>query len=60
MLAVVIAVAWTVLAVGLALAICSGIRQADRRAPFTDGLIGLPEDFTVADVLGAHAPEPSL
>ena len=55
----VVALCWVVVSVGLALVIGRGIRLADRRAPFTDHLIGLPADLTVDDVLGARAAQPS-
>jgi hypothetical protein len=52
MFAVVVVAVWFTLAVGAALIISAGIRVADRRAPFTDHLAGLPQDLTVDDVLG--------
>jgi hypothetical protein len=52
---VVVVVAWSVLAVGAALAIGAGIRVADRRAPFNDHLAGLPQNLTVDDILGVRA-----
>ena len=58
MFAVVVVAAWIVLALGVALAIGGGIRLADRRAPFTDHLAGLPADLTVEHILGARAPQP--
>jgi len=59
MVVVVVALAWLLLAVGLAVVVGAVIRIADRRAPFTDHLIGLPAELTVADVLGARAAQPS-
>jgi hypothetical protein len=59
MLAVVVVAAWFVLAVGLALIVGGGIRMADRRAPFTDHLAGLPAELTVDDILGARTTQPS-
>jgi hypothetical protein len=59
MLAVVVVAAWFVLAVGAALIIGGGIRIADRRAPFTDHLAGLPAELTVDDVLGVRTVQPS-
>ena len=55
----VVLLSWAVVSVGLALTIGGGIRLADRRAPFTDHLIGLPADLTVDDVLDARAAQPS-
>lgn len=55
----VVALSWVVVSVGLACAIGRGIRLADRRAPFTDHLIGLPADLVVDDVLGARSAQPS-
>lgn len=54
MLAVVVVAVWFILAVGAALVISTGIRLADRRAPFNDHLAGLPPDLTVDDVLGVR------
>ena len=54
MFAVVVVAVWFALAVGAALIISAGIRVADRRAPFTDHLAGLPQDLTVDDVLGVR------
>jgi hypothetical protein len=59
MLAVVIVAAWFALAVGVALGIGGGIRLADRHAPVTGSLVGLPAELTVADILAARAPQPS-
>jgi hypothetical protein len=59
MLAVVVVAAWFVLAVGAALVIGGGIRIADRRAPFTDHLAGLPAELTVDDILGVRTVQPS-
>ena len=59
MVVVVVALAWLLLAGGLALVIGSGIRTADQRAPYTDHLMGLPAELTVEDVLGTRATQPS-
>jgi hypothetical protein len=59
MFAVVVVAAWIALALGVALVIGGGIRLADRRAPFTDHLAGLPQELTVNDILGARAAQPS-
>jgi hypothetical protein len=59
MLAVVIVAVWTMIAMAVALVIGGAIRMADRRAPFTDHLAGLPADLTVEDILGAGAVQPS-
>ncbi|MBB3676959.1 hypothetical protein [Modestobacter versicolor] len=59
MLAVALLAAWIVLALGVALVVGAGIRVADRRAPFTDHLAGLPAELTVDDVLGARVTQPS-
>jgi len=50
---------WLAVAIGLALLVGAGVRLADRRAPFTDHLIGLPTELTVEDVLGARTAQPS-
>lgn len=60
MIVVVIALAWLLIAIASALVIGSGIRIADRRAPFTDHLTVLPADLTVADILRGHAVEPTV
>jgi hypothetical protein len=59
MLVAVIVAAWFLLAVGVALVVGGGIRMADRQAPFTDHLAGLPAELTVEDILGARAAQPS-
>jgi hypothetical protein len=59
MLAVVIVAAWTMIAMAVALVIGATIRAADRRAPFTDHLAGLPTELTVEEILGAGAVQPS-
>jgi hypothetical protein len=59
MLVAVIAAAWFLLAVGVALVLGGGIRIAEQRAPFTDHLAGLPAELTVDDILGARAAQPS-
>ena len=59
MVLVVVAVVWLVLAVGGALVLGAGIRQAEEQAPATDHLIGLPGDLTVDDVLGVRTAQPS-
>ena len=51
--------AWFVIALGVALVLGAGIRMADRRAPFTDELAGLPVDLTVDDILVARAAQPT-
>jgi len=55
----VLSLSWAVVSVGLALTIGAGIRLADRRAPSSDHLIGLPADLTADDVLGARSAQPS-
>jgi len=60
MLAVVIVAAWFALAVGAVLVIGGGIRLADRRATSAEHLTGLPAEFTVDDILGARAAQPSI
>jgi hypothetical protein len=55
----VIALAWLLVSVVAALVVGSSIRIADRRAPGTDHLAGLPADLTVTDVLGRRAPQPT-
>lgn len=59
MVVAVIAATWFALALAVGLVIAGAIRVADRHAPFTDHLIGLPETLTVADVLGARSAQPS-
>jgi hypothetical protein len=59
MLVVVVVAAWFVLAIGVALVIGGGIGLADRHAPYTDHLAGLPADLTVDDILGARTAQPS-
>ena len=59
MVVIVVALAWLLLAGGLALVIGSGIRTADQRAPYTDHLVGLPAELTVEDVLGVRSTQPS-
>ena len=59
MVVVVIALAWLLLAGGLALVIGSGIRTANQRAAYTDHLMGLPAELTVEDVLGTRSSQPS-
>jgi hypothetical protein len=59
MLVAALIAAWIVLAIGVAVVIGCSIRMADRRAPFTDHLAGLPAELTVADILGARATQPS-
>ncbi|WP_091547876.1 hypothetical protein [Modestobacter sp. DSM 44400] len=60
MIVVVMALAWLLVAVAAALVVGSGIRMADRHAPVTDHLAGLPANLTVNDVLGRHAPQPTI
>jgi len=50
---------WLAVAIGVALLVGAAVRLADRRAPFTDHLIGLPTELTVQDVLGARTAQPS-
>jgi hypothetical protein len=57
---VVLALAWLLVAVVAALVVGGGIRIADRHAPVTDHLAGLPADLTVDDVLGRHVPQPTV
>ncbi|GAB3354356.1 hypothetical protein [Modestobacter lapidis] len=59
MIVVVLAVTWLVVAMGAALLLGGAIRIAERRAPLTDHLAGLPADLTVDDVLGRHRTVPS-
>jgi len=59
MFAVVVISLWIAVAAGVALLLGGGIRMADRRAPFTDHLIGLPTDLTVDDVLGVRTAQSS-
>ncbi len=59
MLVVMVVAAWIVLAFGAALLLGSGIRLADRRAPFNDHLAGLRGELTVDDILAARATLPS-
>ena len=54
-----IALTWVLVAVAVALLLGSAIRTADRRAPSTDHLIGLPAELTVDDVLGARTAQPT-
>ena len=60
MIVVVIALAWLLVAIPAALVLGSGIRLADRYAPVTDHLAGLPADLTVDDILRRHAPQPTV
>jgi hypothetical protein len=53
-----IATAWVALAAVAALLVGGGIRLADRRAPLTDALVGLPTDLTVADIVGRNVTQP--
>lgn len=55
----VVALSWAAVSGVVALVIGGCVRMADERAPFTDHLVGLPADLTVADVLGARSPLPS-
>lgn len=55
----VVALSWAAVSGVVALVIGGCVRMADERAPFTDHLVGLPADLTVADVLGARSPQPS-
>jgi len=60
MVTVMVVAAWFLLALGVALVVGGGIRAADRSAPVTDHLVGLPEDFTVADILAAAPKQPTV
>jgi hypothetical protein len=60
MFVAVVAAAWILLALAAALVVGGGIRVADRHAPFTDHLVGLPADLTVEDVLGARSAAPTV
>jgi hypothetical protein len=55
---VLIALAWLTVAVATSFLLAGAIRLADRRAPFTDHLAGLPAELTVADVLGPNVVQP--
>ncbi|QXG74655.1 hypothetical protein KUM42_12250 [Modestobacter sp. L9-4] len=55
MVIAVISAVWVTASAGLALVVGRGIRQADEHAPYTDHLVGLPAELTVADVLGASS-----
>jgi hypothetical protein len=57
MLAVVVVTAWVVLALCVAVVLGAGVRMADRRAPFTDHLAGLPAELTVDDILAARTSQ---
>jgi hypothetical protein len=59
MVVVVVVAAWILLALAAALVLGGAVRVADRRAPFTDHLAGLPGELTVADILGARSTAPS-
>jgi len=59
MFAVVVVLVWVALAMGVALLVGKAIGTADRRAPFTDHLIGLPADLTVDDVVGVRTAQTS-
>ena len=59
MVIAVISIVWVTASAGLALVVGRGIRQADEHAPFSDHLVGLPAELTVADVLGARTVQPS-
>ena len=59
MFVVLLVLVWIAVAVGVALLVGGAIRVADRHAPFTDHLIGLPADLTVDDVLGVRTAQPS-
>ena len=60
MVVAVIAAAWILVAPAAALVVGSAIRVADRRAPFTDHLVGLPAELTVEDILGARSAAPTV
>ena len=55
----IIALTWVLVGLGLALLLGNSIRTADRRAPFTDHLAGLPAELTVDDVLGVRTAQPT-
>jgi hypothetical protein len=55
----VIALAWLLVAVAAALVVGGSIRLADRNAPATDDLVGLPADLTVEDILGQRPVQSS-
>lgn len=59
MIVAVVALSWAAVSGVVALVVGGCIRMADDRAPFTDHLMGLPADLTVADVLGGRTPQPS-
>jgi len=59
MFAVVVVLVWLALAMGVALLVGKAIAAADRSAPFTDHLIGLPADLTVDDVVGVRTVQTS-
>jgi hypothetical protein len=59
MLVVAILAAWFVLAVGAALLLGGVIRLADQRAPYADGVTGMPDVLTVDHILAARSAEPS-
>lgn len=56
----VLAVAWLLVAMAAALLLGGAIRIAERRAPLSDHLAGLPDDLTVDDVLGRHRTVPTV
>jgi hypothetical protein len=56
----VIALVWLLIAIAAALVVGGGIRIADRHAPVTDHLAGLPAELTVDDVLGYRSPQPTV
>jgi hypothetical protein len=59
MVVVVVAVAWIALSIPVGLLLGCTIRRADQRALLTDHPTRLPDELTVADILGARAAEPT-
>ena len=53
-----VATAWLAVALVGTFLVAGGIRLADRRAPLTDHLIGLPAELTVADLVGRNVTQP--
>ena len=58
MIFVLIALVWLTVAAAAALLLAGGIRLADRRAPFTDHLAGLPAELTVEHIVGRNVVAP--
>ena len=59
MVIAVVSAVWVTASAALALTLGWSIRQADEHAPYTDHLAGLPDELTVADVLGTRSTQPS-